>query len=489
MKRNIIGLVLLLTAVPLTAQPQERILTLEECRQMALEQSRDLVQARTEAEMADYDRKIALANYFPKVSATGAYIYNTRDVALVSDEQSERIRNMGTNVDNQFWDALNKNASTIGQDILNEFRNSGRLPNIATPLNEIGAEIDASLHPDLHNIWLGAVTVEQPLFTGGKIIYSNQMARLAKELAASKYDLKEAEILTDVDQAYWQIVSIAAKKELAQSYSELLQHMQEDVEAAIAAGVSTSSDALQVKVKANEARMLLTKATNGLALAKMLLCHRIGLPMDTPVRLFHEGGESLQDPLKPAGKSMEDIYNDRPETRSLQLASQIFDKKAKVVRADMMPTVALLGAFTVTNPNMYNGLQNTWQGGNFSAGVLVRVPIFHAGEALFKYKKAQAEATLYSGRLQNAREMISLQVSRQRLLFDEAAQKVAMARSNLESAEENLRTATVGHEAGVIPTNTVLSAHTAWLSAHSEYIDAQIEWQMAAAALRTAEGE
>ena len=63
-----------------------------------------------------------------------------------------------------------------------------------------------------------------------------------------------------------------------------------------------------------------------------------------------------------------------------------------------------------------------------------------------------------------------------------------MARSNLDLAEDNLRSARVGLDAGVIATNTVLGAHTAWLSAHSEYIDAGIELQMTAASLRKAEG-
>ena len=60
--------------------------------------------------------------------------------------------------------------------------------------------------------------------------------------------------------------------------------------------------------------------------------------------------------------------------------------------------------------------------------------------------------------------------------------------TNLDSAEENLRTATIGFEAGVISTSTVLSAQTAWLSAHSDCLDAGTELQMAAAALSRAEG-
>jgi len=472
----------------LAAQAQERVLTLEDCREMALKQSKELDQARIQTEMAGYDKKIALANYFPKVSATGAYVYNSRNIALVNEDQSDRIRNMGTNVQDKMWLAAQQKASPRGKEILELLRSSGIMPDIATPLNEIGEEIDASLHPDLHNVWVGAVTLEQPIFVGGKIVYSNKMAALAEELSNSKYDMKEAEILFDVDQAYWQIVSIANKKKLAESYADLLHHMEQDVNTAIAAGVSTESDALQVKVKANEADMMLTKATNGLTLAKMLLCKRIGLPLDSQVLLADEDLEIIPTPERPAARTMEDIFQARPETRSLELATKIFDTKAKVVRADMMPTVAAIGAYSVTNPNLSNGMEKSWNGG-FTAGVLVRVPIVHAGEAYYKYKKAKAEARLYTDQLQDAEELITLQVTQQRKLYDEALEKVRMASSNLDSASENLRTATIGHEAGVIPTNTVLAAHTAWLSANSEYIDAGIELQMTASSLRRAEGQ
>ena len=105
-----------------------------------------------------------------------------------------------------------------------------------------------------------------------------------------------------------------------------------------------------------------------------------------------------------------------------------------------------------------------------------------------RYKKAKAEATLYQSQLADAKELIGLQVTQQRKLFGEAREKLSMTESNLESAEENLRKATVGFEAGVVSTNTVLGAQTAWLSAHSEYIDAGIELQMAAANLNKAEG-
>ena len=527
MKKESLILALLLPVLPVTAQPQR--LTLDDCREMALEADKDLQQARTRIEMAGYDRKIALANYFPTVSATGAYLYNNRDIALVDEFQSSMLQSAGsimqgvmegaaasmeeqisgamsqamTGTMTQLMTAIQTNpalaqeymSSPMWQTVLGMLQKMDpsslvqlQLPDISEPVNAIGADIDKALHPDLHNIWMGAVTVQQPVFVGGKILYSNKMAAWGEDLAQSKYDLEEAQVVLDVEQAYWQIVSIAGKKRLSESYADLLHTLESDVNASVKAGVMTESDALQIKVKANEADMLRTKATNGLTLAKMLLCQRIGLPLDSDIELADEHLDMVPLPERTRDKSLDDIYADRPETCSLELASRIYDAKAKVIRADGLPKVALTANWLVSNPNPFNGIQNTWNGGMLSAGVMVNIPLFHGLENTNRYRKARAEASLYRTQLEDAKEMIELQVTRERKAFGEAQEKLSMAQANLASAEENLRTATIGFEAGVISTSTVLSAQTAWLSAHSDCLDAGTELQMAAAALRKAEG-
>ena len=103
MKKTVLLTVLLLYGLSAGAQ---QLLTLQDCRDMAVQQSKDLEQARTEIEMTSYDRKIALANYFPSVSATGAYLYNNRDIALISDSQSALLTNAGTLMQGQLEAAM-----------------------------------------------------------------------------------------------------------------------------------------------------------------------------------------------------------------------------------------------------------------------------------------------------------------------------------------------------------------------------------------------
>lgn len=492
------ALFILLALIPAGLAAQQR-LTLEECRQMAIAGNASLGQASVKVEMAKYDKAIAYANYFPEISAKGAYMYNSRNLSLIGEDASSSLRNAGTAVQSGLTSGLEGLTQAIMSNpaALAEYMSSpmwqtviGALSttDVSGAINSIGAQIDDALHLDISNVYVGAVMLRQPVFMGGKIVAANRIASLAEELAVSQYDTEYQQILVDVDQAYWQVVSIAAKKELAESFAELLGKMERDVRISIEEGVATEADALTIRVKANEAAMLLAKSTNGLRLARMLLCRQVGLPLDTDIVLADEGGEDIPLPQMSADKPMEQIYADRAELRSLDLAAQIYEGKINVARADMMPQVAVTAGWLISNPNLNDGFRNSFNGGMFSAGVVVNVPLFHGFEALSRTRRAKAEAGLYRMRLEDTRNLVDLEVNKLRSERQEALDRLRMAESNLESAEENLRTAMIGFEEGVVETNVTLAAQTAWLQAHSEYIDAGIELRMTDASLRKAEG-
>ena len=471
---------------------------LEECRQRAIRNNKEMETARTKMEMAEMDKKIALANWFPDISVTGTYMFNEKNIALIDDNMSENLQNAGNTIHGmtqgtlgQLQNAILSNPaaaaellkSPLWQTIIGQLSKT----DLSSMINQIGSQLDEAFHLDVQNVFAGVVSLKQPVFMGGKIVAANKIAALASELSKTQYDQKYQEILVNVDQSYWQIVSIANKLKLSEEYAELLHKMEHDVQLSIDNGIMTEADLLQIKVQVNEADMMKTKAQNGLILSKMLLCKQIGLDLNTEITLADENLDDIPVPEILQTKELEQIYIDRPEIRSLGLASEIYDNKVKVVRADMMPKIALTANYLVSNPSSFNGFSNKW-GGMFNAGVMVNIPIFHAFEANSKTRKAKAEASLYRIQLEDAKNLINLQVTQLRKIQDETLEKLNMARSNMKNAEENLRTASVGFEAGVVPTNTALAAHTAWLKAHSEYIDAGIELQINNANLKKAEG-
>lgn len=453
---------LIITAVSLTILPPlagaTEVLTLQQCRDSAAANNKELMIARQKTIMAGYDKNIAMANYFPDVSVSAAYLYNNRNPKLISREMSDMLTSLG---DNKIAELLGKLTST----------------DISGAINAIGTEIDNFFELDMENVFIGTVSLRQPIFMGGKIVNANKIASLAEELSETQYDTIYKDMVLEVDNAYWQTVMIANKQRLAERYNTLLEQMLHDTEILLNEGLATQADLLAVKVKANEAELTLSKATNGLALSKMLLCKLCGMNPYKDIELADEKAESVPVPLPCPISSDNEIFKSRPEIRSLELAGQIYDRKIAIERADMMPKIMLTANYLVTNPNIYHGFENRFAG-TFNAGVAINIPIIHGCESRQKVRKAQAEATIARLRMDDAKEIISLQVAQLRKQEEEAAEKLKMAGGNLESAEENLRTATIGYNEGVIPANTVLAAQTAWVKARSEWIEAGIELQI-----------
>ena len=448
-------------------------LTLDSCRALAMENNKELLIGQEKIKAAHYQNKAAFTNYLPKLSATGTYIRNQKEISILNDEQKAGLSQLGTTVGTQVK-GFAQQLAVAHPELVPLITSLGNF-DIATPLNAAGNSIVDAFRTDTRNMYAGAITLTQPLYMGGKIRAYNKITQCAEELARQQHHTGMQEVILSTDQAYWQVISLVNKKKLAEGYLKLLQKLESDVDHMIAEGVATKADGLPVKVKVNEAEMTLTKVEDGLSLSKMLLCQLCGLDLSTNVVLADENMNDLPILLKENSEiNMETAYASRPELKSLELASLIYKQKVNVTRAEHLPTVALLGNYLVSNPSVYNGFENKFKG-MWNVGVMVQVPIWNWGEGVYKTKAAKAEAQIAKYQLQDAREKVELQVNQAAFKVTEAKKKLIMASKNLEKANENLRYATLGFEEGVIAPANVLEAHTAWLSAQSEKIDAQID--------------
>ena len=489
--KRIFGFVLSIwVSVGVSAQ---HTLTLDSCRAMALKSNKELRISAEKINVAHYEKKAAFTNYLPKIAAMGTYMRTQKEISLLSDAQKGALGSMGTQVSGAMQNGI--------QGILTQHPELTQNPqfmaliqalgnvDIASPLNGLGNSLVDAFRTDTRNMYAGALTLTQPLYMGGKIRAYNKITKYAEELARQQHDSGLQDVILSTDQAYWQVVSLASKKKLAEGYLKLLQKLESDVDKMIAEGVATKADGLSVKVKVNEAEMTLTKVEDGLSLSRMLLCQLCGLDLSSPIILKDEKGNDLKpDPVAANGIDLNTVYATRPEVRSLELATEIYKQKVNVTRSEYLPSLALMGSYMMTNPSVFNGFEKKFKG-MWNVGVVLQVPIWHWGEGMYKVKAAKAEARIAQYQLDDAKEKIELQVNQSVFKVNEAAKKLIMAEKNLEKADENLRYATLGFEEGVIAASNVLEAHTAWLSAQSEKIDAQIDVKLTDIYLKKALGQ
>lgn len=341
-------------------------------------------------------------------------------------------------------------------------------------IDHLGQSLNEALQSNNHNTFAGAITLTQPLYMGGAIKTLNRVADIKEELAANTLEARRQATLYDIDNVYWQVVSLRHKQDLAESYLNLVKKLDHDVEKMTEAGLTTRSDKLSVQVRVNEAEMALAKVMDGLSLTKMLLCQLCGLPIDEPIELADEKADEI---AAPAAIPLTTNIDNRPELRLLQNAIDLTHQEVNLLKAENRPQVLFNGGYAVTNPNAFNGIQHRF-GGFWHVGLQVRIPIWNWGDVKHKVQAAQEATTVANLELEDAREKIELQVSQNRFRVSEANKNLALAKSNIASAEENLRMAKRGFEEGVITPTTVMEAQSAWLMAQTQKIDAEIELQL-----------
>lgn len=438
--------------------------SLDSCRAMALANNKELMMSRQRIQTAEFQKKEAFAAYLPALDFTGAYMYNQKELAMIADDALLPVKSFNLQTQSYEFNIV-KNPLT-GEPI--------KGPDGQYIPEQVALLPKESLTYNIHNVFFGAITLTQPLYMGGKIVSMNKITGYAEDLAKTLHNREAENVIYAVDAAYWLVVSLKAKRDLAVSYVNLLDSLSGNVGKMLANGLATKAQLLSVDVKLNSARVDLTKVENGLVLARMALAQVCGLPLDTRMVLQDEEIDTPVTATIVTQAGIEEAYRRRDDLRALELGINIAGETKNVARAAMLPNVALVGAYSFSNPNMFNGFKNRFNG-QFSVGVMLTVPLWHWGGNYYKYKAAESEETVMRFKLEDAKELVDLQITQANYRMEESVKTYRMTEMNLSSAQENLRCATLGFKEGVMTAEDVMGAQTAWLKANSENIDAMID--------------
>ncbi len=485
----------------LCVQAQE-VYSLQKCRELALQNNRQLKISNMTVDVAENTRKAAKTKYLPRVDALAGYQHFSREISLLSDDQKNTLSNLGTNTFGQLGGQIGQNLSSLAQQgVLSPqvAQQLGQLlSNVSTPLtqagNNIGQSINDAFRSNTKNVYAGGIVVNQPIYMGGAIKAANDMAAIGEQVAQNNISLKRQLVLYGVDNAYWLAISLKKKEALAIRYRDLAQKLNEDVKKMIREGVATRADGLKVEVAVNTADMQIARIQSGVSLAKMALCELCGLDLNGDIQLSDERDADLpptpstqfDNYIIPASDSTR-LNETRPELRLLQNAVDMSKQNTKLLRSLYLPHVLLTAGYSVSNPNLFNGFQKRFTD-LWNIGVTVQVPVWTWGENKYKIRASRTATSIAQLEMDDVRKKIDLEIEQNRLRLKDANKQLATSHKNMAAAEENLRCANVGFKEGVMTVTEVMAAQTAWQTSRMAIIDAEISVKLAQAGLQKALG-
>lgn len=437
--------------------------TLDSCRNMAIHNNKTIRMAEEGIRSAGYDRKAAKSLYLPGIDFAGTYFYNQRTINLLGEDAKLPTMSFDPSTQNFRYNILTTPDGTPIKD-----------PSTGSYIpTEVAVIPKDAMSFDTHNVFAGAFTLTQPVFMGGQIKALNEITKYAEKIAQAARNNVVQDVVYAVDQAYWTVVSLKSKQKLADSFVTLVDTLRYSVNAMVEEGVATRSDLLMVDVKLNEAKIMRTKLDNGLTLARMALAQVCGLPVQSDMTLADEDFKSGLSPTTAPVFDMQDVFARRQDLEVLRQGISVLAQREKIAMGQMLPKLAIVGAYEFSNPNLNNGFQKKF-GGGFSVGATLAIPIWHWGGNYNHFRATKSATNAQRLLLEDMEEKVELQVQQAKFSFQEAFKTYDMTQTNMKSAEENLRSAEIGFREGVMTTNDVIAAQTAWLQANSEKIDAEI---------------
>ena len=451
---------------------------LQQCREMALTQGTSEKSQQETLLAAEYNRKAAVAAMFPRVTANGGYMWNSRDAHLLANQTDFSFGTATVNPDGTAsfsWSeqsSLGKLATDV-QGTLLEQPIRDLEANAGQRIADAYQAVYDKLTLDLTHVVVAQVGITQPIYTGGRLTQMLKIAKATENMASIESNAKHDEIIYSVDEAYWRVVSVSRKKQLAEQYYKLLCQLENDVKEALNEGIVTQADLLKVTTKRGEAEVQKLQAENGLTLSNMALAQVCGLPLNSVFALDESG---LNDTSLPTDTiDIEAHTRGRSELQLLQEAQTIANSNARLMAAGFQPSIVASAGYIYTNPNVDNGFSNSWNGkGFFSAGVVVNVPIVHVDD-IYRYKAAKHIANAAKLKTEETEELLTLQTTQANQKLTEAQQKIVLARLTQDNAAEVLRMAQESYDAGMITASELMQAQTAWLKAATDVVDAEVE--------------
>lgn len=467
-KSSFIKLAMLTGCLMQAVMAKAQVLTLDDCVMMAMMSNKQI--RATEHMMKEYEhtQKSVYANFFPNISLTASDFYSTIQGKSVMDIASPIGAYAGQQVQNMLPLVVNEALERqISQNVTQYVR----------PLNpDVGFKVK--------NVMSANVTLEQPLYAGGKISTANRMGKLGVKIASEVHELSREQIIVDVHEAYQLLVEAKEMEVVAHKYDSLLTQVEHDVQSAVKHGMASHNEEMKVAVKKADAELKIRQAENGVRLARMNLCQLIGKPLDSMIEPVLPEDDEFIGPIDKDASVM-----NRTEYQLLELNSQLAQEKVRMEKSAYMPQLGVM-----MNAGVIDGMELLdsklfRHKFNMTVGAVLKMPLFHANET--RHKVAAAKEAMYQEQIrqQELADKMNLDLQRHANEVDEARLELQLRKRNLDRCEENLRVSRSAYTVGMETLSELLVAQVLWQEAYAELVESRYQTKVKMMKWRKAAGK
>jgi outer membrane protein len=329
-----------------------------------------------------------------------------------------------------------------------------------------------------------AITVDQPLYTGGRVRSQISAAQADVETGRQNLRTVESNVLSQVIQFYVDVRRDIESQRIADENVAVLQRQLDEARARFEVGEITRTDVAQAEARLAAARSQQSNARAQLAISRANYASVVG---QNPGDL--EAEPSLAE-LLPA--SIDEAFlmaeENNPGLLAANYAEQASRARVAQAKAATRPSINLRGQVDASGSSVTNDPFDDFDRG-VSGSVALSVPLFTGGQISSSIRQAQEQNNADAAAIEGARRAAQQDVA-------QAWNQLLGARAALASNEEQVRAARIAFEGvrqeaqvGLRTTLDVLNAQQELRNAELSLINARRDEYLAGAFVLAAIGK
>jgi len=322
--------------------------------------------------------------------------------------------------------------------------------------------------------------VSQTLFDWKSINAARAAGENSKSADYSLLDANDLVILA-VGNVYFQAVADEARIETTQAQVQTAQSLFDQATDQVTAGTAADIDALRTKVELQTRQQQLIQTKNDFAIQKITVARVIGL---APGQEFDLTDKSPYQPLESLSidEGLGRAYASRSDYRAAMSDVRVAELSRKAAVAGYFPSLSFDADYGTGGAHPSDSTRVYDVRGTLS------IPIFTGNSVHGDIQQADARLEQARERLDNLRAQIEADVRTALLNLQSSAERVKVATSNIDLADQTLAQSRDRFSAGVSDTVEVVQSQEAVASAHEQYISSLYNYNFAKISLIRALG-
>lgn len=354
---------------------------------------------------------------------------------------------------------------------------------ITTPFSPVPIKIS---DPILDNYNL-RLSLQQPLFTGFKLLSSKKSAEYNFTAAEMDYSKEMNETAMNIHIAFWNFYRANEFRNLLEKSLQQIENHLKDTKNFLDNGLVTQNDYLKLQVQYSNTKLQLIEAENNLEVARAVFNKALGLPLEAKTEIDVDEIQ-IQDSEYEFEELLKEARQNRQEIQSLTFRLKAAEENITSARSGWFPNIYLTGNYYYSNPNnRFQPLKNQWND-TWDIGFTLNWDIWDWGLTSSRATQAEELSFQTQASLEKLNDNIEVEVYQSYLNLVKSKEKVEVSKLSLEQATENYRITSEKYKEQLATSTDLIDAEVSQLQAETNLITSLIEFNLAKVRLEKSVG-